>query len=100
MPLVLPLMRGGGLHFRVTLCWRGLCTTHIHRPITTYFLFAKIITTFDSCKYFSKFYHPLHSFSPFPLPFPNYLLLLHLHLPRAAAMSFENDGADGWSTTY
>ncbi len=43
---------------------------------------------------------PLHSFSPFPLPFPNYLLLLHLHLPRAAVMSFENDGADGWSTTY
>lgn len=62
MPLVLPLMRGGGLHFRVTLCWRGLCTTHIHRPLTTYFLFAKIITTFDSCKHLSKFYHPLHTF--------------------------------------
>lgn len=36
-----PLMREGGLHFRVMLCGRGLRTTHIHRPITT-FLAAKI----------------------------------------------------------
>ena len=40
--LFLPLMRGGGLHFHVTLCGRGLRTTHIHRPLTTYFLGAKI----------------------------------------------------------
>ena len=42
MPLTLPLMRGGGLHFHVMLCWRGLRTAHIHRPLTTYFLGAKI----------------------------------------------------------
>lgn len=42
MPLILPLMRGGGLRFRVMLCGRGLRTTHIHRPLTTYFLGAKI----------------------------------------------------------
>ena len=37
-----PLMRGGGLHFHVMLCWRGLRTTHTHRPLTTYFLVAKV----------------------------------------------------------
>lgn len=34
-------MRVGGLCFCVMLCGRGLRTSHIHRPITT-FLFAKI----------------------------------------------------------
>ena len=40
--LVLPQQRGGGLHFHVMLCWRGLRTTHTHRPLTTYFLVAKV----------------------------------------------------------
>jgi len=34
--LVLPQQRGGGLHFHVMLCGRGLGTTHIHRPLTAY----------------------------------------------------------------
>ena len=34
-------MRDRGLHFCVMLCGRGLRTTHIHRPITT-FLTAKL----------------------------------------------------------
>ena len=55
MPLTLPLMRGGGLHFRVTLCWRGLRTAHIHRPLTTYFLGAKISLFSESTKLFLPF---------------------------------------------
>lgn len=35
MPLNLPLEREGGLRINVTLCLRGLRTTHIHRPVTT-----------------------------------------------------------------
>ena len=31
-----PLMREGGLHFRVMLCGRGLRTPHTHRPFTTF----------------------------------------------------------------
>ena len=53
--LFLPLMRGGGLHFHVTLCGRGLRTTHIHRPLTTYFLGAKISIFPLSSKYFDSF---------------------------------------------
>ncbi len=48
----LPQMRGGGLHSHVMLCWRGLRTTHIHRPLTTYFLGAKVRTFSDSSKSF------------------------------------------------
>ena len=55
MPLTLPLMRGGGLHFRVMLCWRGLRTTHTHRPLTTYFLSAKIDISPVTAKYFFDF---------------------------------------------
>ena len=60
MPLILPLMRGGGLHYRVMLCGRGLRTTHTHRPLTTYFLGAKIriseqTTKFSSSKFKKKF---------------------------------------------
>ena len=33
-----PFMRVGGLRRYVMLCGRGLRTTHMHRPITTYFL--------------------------------------------------------------
>ncbi len=32
-----PQMRERGLHLRVTLCWRGLGSTHIHRLFTSYF---------------------------------------------------------------
>ena len=28
----------------MTLCWRGLCATHTHRPLATYFLAARIRT--------------------------------------------------------
>ena len=35
-------MREGGLHQSVMLCGRGLRTTHMHRPITTYFPGAKL----------------------------------------------------------
>ena len=55
MPLILPLMRGGGLRFRVMLCGRGLRTTHIHRPLTTYFLGAKISSFSEYSKLFSNF---------------------------------------------
>ena len=55
MPLILPLMRGGGLHYRVMLCGRGLRTTHIHRPLTTCFLGAKIGIFLLSSKYFLSF---------------------------------------------
>ena len=54
MPLILPLMRGGGLHLRVMRCGRGLRTTHTHRPLTTYFLGAKIVFFFDIFQMFSK----------------------------------------------
>lgn len=49
-------MRGGGLHLHVTLCWRGLRTTHTHRPLTTYFLRAKIRTYSEICNIFSHYY--------------------------------------------
>ena len=35
-------MREGGLRQSVMLCGRGLRATHMHRPITTYFLGAKL----------------------------------------------------------
>ena len=40
--LYLPQMRERGLRLRVMLCWRGLCTTHIHRLITTYISVTKL----------------------------------------------------------
>ena len=55
MPFTLPLMRRGGLHFRVMLCWRGLRTAHIHRPLTTYFLSAKISLFSEPTKLFLPF---------------------------------------------
>ena len=70
MPLTLPLMRGGGLHFRVMLCWRGLRTAHIHRPLTTYFLGAKI----------SLFSEPTKLFFPFSAFFSQKRLNLYLVL--------------------
>ncbi len=53
--LVLPQQHGGGLHFHVMLCERGLGTTHIHRPLTTYVLGAKIRTIIETCKHFGLF---------------------------------------------
>ena len=53
--IFLPLMRGGGLRLHVMLCWRGLRTTHIHRPLTTYFLGAKIDVFFVTSKLFRPF---------------------------------------------
>lgn len=43
-------MREGGLCQSVMLCGRGLRTAHMHRPITTYFLAAKIVLIFETCK--------------------------------------------------
>ena len=54
--LILPQQRGGGLHFHVMLCGRGLGTTHTHRPLTTYVLGAKIRTIIDICKHFGLFF--------------------------------------------
>ena len=48
-------MRDGGLHFCVMLCGRGLRTTHIHRPITT-FLTAKIQLYFIYAAYYRFFF--------------------------------------------
>ena len=42
MPYSCPNSMVGGLHFHVMLCGRGLGATHIHRPITTYVLGAKV----------------------------------------------------------
>ena len=53
--LVLPQQRGGGLHFHVMLCGRGLGTTHIHRPLTAYVLAAKLRTIIETSKLFSFF---------------------------------------------
>lgn len=68
-----PLMRDGGLHFRVMLCGRGLRATHLHRPITT-FLTAKLQLYFIYAAYFRNFFFfvifcsslstPLHSQTP------------------------------------
>ena len=38
----------------VMLCGRGLCTTHMHRPITTYFLDAKIRTISIPSKFWGR----------------------------------------------
>lgn len=51
-----PSMREGGLRRSVMLCGRGLRTTHMHRPITTYFLGAKIRSISISSKYFGTFF--------------------------------------------
>ena len=37
------------------LCGQGLGATHIHRPLTTYVLGAKINTFSDICKFFHSF---------------------------------------------
>ena len=52
--LVLPQLRGGGLHFHVMLCGRGLGTTHIHRPLMAYVLGAKVQTFFETSKFSSS----------------------------------------------
>ena len=54
--LILPQQRGGGLHFHVMLCGRGLGTTHIHRPLTTYVLGAKLRTIIEIHKHFGLFF--------------------------------------------
>ena len=59
--IYLPLMRGGGLHFHVMLCGRGLRTTHIHRPLTTYFLGVKISLFLLSSKLLGSFLQIFHS---------------------------------------
>ena len=51
-----PSMREGGLRRNVMLCGRGLRTTHMHRPITTYFLGAKLRSISISSKYFGTFF--------------------------------------------
>ena len=62
--LFLPQQRGGGLHFHVMLCGRGLSTTHTHRPLTAYVLGAKIRTFFESAMTLPVFFRFSIHFSP------------------------------------
>ena len=64
-------MREGGLRYSVMLCGRGLRTTHMHRPITTYFLGAKIRSIFESSKYFGTFFVARRFFLLSSSLFPN-----------------------------
>ena len=58
-------MRERGLHLRVMLCWRGLGTTHTHRPFTTYILSAKIAYFYESEKHLMKIKEEVHHTSSF-----------------------------------
>lgn len=55
MPYSCPNSMVGGLHFHVMLCGRGLGATHIHRPITTYVLGAKVQIIIETSKYYPSF---------------------------------------------
>ena len=48
--------------FYVMLCGRGLRTTHIHRPLTTYVPGAKIVQIFETPKSFAIILRTHHYF--------------------------------------
>lgn len=60
-------MRVGGLRFCVMLCGRGLRTSHMHRPITTY-LDAKIqLFSLQQLFFLSKIVSKLHFLKNIPI---------------------------------